>query len=247
MINLHRMLRQAILFQFRDKQILAMSIVPVIISGLLLMLLGGWGFAEATANSRDWLLNFFSSNHWLLNSLLWMIGILVVLCFYFVSSFVFLLLVSLFSCLFSDLISARVEHLMIGENSYTFQQSFRESLSRLKRLVKNEVKKIFFILMIIAASIFFGMSAFLSPIAFYLTWSIAAIQFLDYSWCRHEMSFADCVNSFKEHWIMYPLLGLAMGALLALPFVGILFFSFSNIFFTVVFVSGQFDERTSDG
>lgn len=240
-------LRHALKLQFGDRYIFLASLFPLLISLLLLLLLGGWGVSEATASSRAWLNGFFSSENFIFNSLLWIIGAVIISCLYFIGSFVFLLMVSVFSCLFSDLISYRVEHSLIGDQEFVLSEIITGTLKRSMAIIKNELKKIIFICLMIALAAFFGVSTFLFPLGLYVTWALVAIQFLDYSWSRHEMTFSECLGDFREHWILYGVSGALFSILLALPYLGILFFSFANIFFTTLFVRNQLDERISDG
>ena len=247
MKRIYEILKHSLILQFRDRYLLLASLFPVLLSLILLVLIGGWGVSEATASSRAWLNGFFSSDSFILNSLLWLIGAIIISCLYFLGSFIFLLMVSVLSCLFSDFISYRVEHLLIGEQQFIVREIISGTLKRSLSIVKNELKKISFISLMIGVAAFFGLSAFLFPLGLYLTWSLVAIQFLDYSWSRHQMQFSECLGDFKEPWVIYGLSGATFGFLLALPYIGILAFSLANIYFTILFVRNQLDERVSDG
>lgn len=238
--------KQALWFQFKDRPTVILSLFPILVSGILLFLIGGWGLLEVTSASRDWLMGFFSADSWIINSILWLIGSLAVASLYFVGSFIFLLLVSLFSCFFSDAISARVEKKLINEESAKFEDSLKSTLRRFPRIVINEAKKISFIALMIALSAILGLSGVLMPLALFLTWALVSVQFLDYSWSRHQLTFGECLQDFKDNWLGYTLSGLTFSFFLALPFVGILFFSFANIYFTVLFVGNQLEEQPSE-
>lgn len=238
--------RQTLRLQFLDRSILLLSLFPILISVLLVALLGGWGFWEVTNSSREWLTSFFSSDMWIVNALLWLIGSIVLASLYFIASFVFLLLVSLFSCFFSDVISQRVENVMVDDRLSSLADGFMQTLKRFPRVLKNEIKKISAIAFFVMIAALFGLSGVLMPVGLLITWALVAVQFLDYSWCRHLYSFSDCIQDFKDHWIGYVLSGMIFSFALAVPFGGVLFFSFANIFFTCLFVKNQLEESPSE-
>lgn len=236
----------ALSLQFKDKYVLVLSLFPILISMILIFSLGGWGLLEVTSSSKEWLMSFFSADSWILNILLWIVGTVAVASLYFIGSFLFLLLVSLFSCFFSDAISLRVERKLINEDNFSVTESLGQSLRRLPSIIMNESKKVFLIAILITLSAIMGLSGVLMPLALLFTWALVAVQFLDYSWCRHQLTFSECIQDFKDHWISYALCGFCFSFFLAIPFLGIFFFSFANIFFTVLFVRNQLEEELSE-
>jgi len=49
-----------------------------------------------------------------------------------------------------------------------------------------------------------------------------AINFLDYKWSRHDLSFGDCITEFKNNFLNFTLAGLIVVGLLSIPGINII-------------------------
>lgn len=230
---------QSLGVMFGDKLILLFSILPIVIGIALYFALGGFALYEAVSSSQEWISSFFSSSSWFIDAIVWLIGGVVLLVFYFISSFTFILMVSLISCLFNDLISTRTEQRLVEDKVVPISESIKMMFLRMGRIIKNEVKKIAFIAILATIAAVCGFSGLLVPVSLFLSWILIAIQFLDYSWCRHEMSFSECLEDLKQNFLPYTISALGFSFVFAVPVLGLIFFPFAIVFFTTLFVSNQ--------
>jgi CysZ protein len=216
----------------KDKYILLFSFIPVLIGLVLFSIIGDWLFVDIKKWGFEYINSHINSEGWLsfLSTLLTIIlGFVLLL----LINFTFLLIVSLIASPFNDLISARVEKLAGGESPIEISRSLKQSLSNAGKIVLNEIKKILMIAFI--SIIGFSMSFFFPPISFIVSALLLAITFLDYSWCRHEMSLRECLGNLKESFIMYFLGGSILMAFISIPILNLFLLSYGVVFFTILF------------
>ncbi|MCK5882089.1 MAG: EI24 domain-containing protein [Bacteriovoracaceae bacterium] len=240
-----KVFNQSVGIIFGDKLILLFSLLPVIIGIALYFAMGGLALYEAVSASETWISSFFSSSSWIIDAVVWMIGGVVLLVFYFISSFTFILIVSLISCLFSDLISSRTEQRLVEDKVVPISESIKMMFLRMGSIIKNEIKKVLFIALLATIAAVCGLSGFLIPVSLFLSCLLIAIQFLDYSWCRHEMSFSECIEDLKQNILPYTISAFGFSFVFVIPILGLIFFPFAVVFFTTLFVSNQIGEIES--
>ncbi|MDD0852412.1 EI24 domain-containing protein [Halobacteriovorax sp. GB3] len=209
---------------FKDVKILLLSLIPSVIGLVAYYYLGGWFVTSTTTWGKTYIDSYFENAELVASILQWTLGIF----FFFVASFTFFLFVSLISSPFNDLISKRVEKILGGrveEAPFTFSGVFR--------VLKNEIKKIGFILLISIIGLLCGFV--FPPLSFFISAILMAVTFLDYSWSRHEMSVSECVNDFKSSFVRYLLPGVAYVFIVSLPLINVIFLPLGVIYFTTIF------------
>ena len=204
-----------------DKVLLLLSLIPILIGLLFYGILGGWVFTSVIPWGNE-LIQSWLSIDWLGSFLGWIVKALITILFFFVINWTFFLVVSLLASPFNDLISARVERKMLGESLGNISDEFKGVFSKMIFTLGNELKKVLFILVLSLLS--FGLSFFplLSPLTIFLQAVLVAINFLDYSWSRHDLTIKECLNSYNQNFINNTLKGLIGVGLLAIPGINVI-------------------------
>ncbi len=216
----------------KDKYVLLFSFIPVIIGFLLYSLLGNWLLTDVYQWGNEYISSHISSEGWLsfVSSILAVILGFVLLV---LINFSFVLVVSLFASPFNDLISSRVERLAGGEAPLDISRSIKDSFKNITKIVINEIKKITIIAII--SLVAFILSFFFPPLTFVVSSLLLAVTFLDYSWCRHEMTLRKCLGNMKDSFLLYLLGGAVFMTLISIPILNLFLLSYGVVYFTVLF------------
>ena len=98
----------------------------------------------------------------------------------------------------------------------------------------NELKKVLIIaaLTLVAAALsFFPVFA---PIGLVMSAWLLAVQFVDYSWARHQWRVGQCLKDSVSHVFSYSLSGVFFMLLMALPGINLLAIPIAVIYFTLL-------------
>ena len=223
MINL----RDAFKFITTDPVNLLLALVPTILS-LLLYTFGIWLIVDNSSLISEYLQSYFKSS----NQVIWITRILTglfVVFFFFFMSWTFLLIVELVSFPFNALLSTRIEQKILGKKSDNSKVSFLKSL-------KNEFKKMIFISLMTILAFFMNFIPILYPLSFFLVALLLSIQFLDYTWSRHEQSFGECFKEMMSNLWIYFLSGALFLGLVSVPLLNLFVPALATSYFTVSWV-----------
>ena len=208
--------------------------MPIVIGTLIYLVFGNYIYGDLLDAGKSYIKERFSSGG-LGEFLIWILIGLLTVAFYFVLSYTFVLVVSIFASPFNDLISSRVEHLLVEQKPVDITISFNRMMKSLMFTVINELKKI--ILILILNIIAFAMSFFgiLAPISILIFSILMAVGFLDYSWSRKDLKFKDCLKDLKGSIFIYTLSGGMFLLLVTVPIVNLFVLPFGVVYFTVLF------------
>ncbi|MBT7766414.1 MAG: hypothetical protein HN730_04615 [Bdellovibrionales bacterium] len=224
----------------QDRITLLLSLVPILIGGVLYLLLGKWIYASLLVSGQAWITSTISAGGF--GSFLgYLLASLLSIALFFIVNLTFVLIVSLIASPFNDLISGRVEAILREKPTDSLQQSMGKMLAGIVKTLWNEIKKISFLLLITLIHILMGVVPLLVPISIFLATLLLASAFLDYSWCRHNFTFGQCLQNIKSTPITYPLGGLLFISLLSIPLVNLLAYPLATIYFTTLFVLNHRD------
>jgi CysZ protein len=220
---------------FGDKIILLFSMIPVAIGILLYYLFGHWIYGDILGHGKEWISQHVSSQG--LNAMLFytLVGILTIVLF-FIINWTFVLIVSFLSSPFNDLISSRVEKRILGQNPPELKEGFLAMLKKIKKIFWNEFKKILLIAVLSLASVTLSFFPLLAPASLIISSWLMASTFLDYSWSRHELTFAQCLGDFRRGFLKNSILGIVFIFLMSIPVVNILALPIAVVSFTMIFV-----------
>jgi CysZ protein len=226
----------------KDKWIPLFSMVPVVIGALTYTFLGRYLFTDLLGVGKEWIENSVSSSGWSSIFYYLIVGFLSI-AFYFLVSWTFILVVSLVASPFNDIISSRVEKVLIGKDPDEVSLSFKRLLANLGATLLNELKKITLIIVLSLFGFFISFVPVLAPVGILISAILMSVSFLDYSWSRKSMSAKECVGELKKHFISYTLMGGAFLALMSIPFLNIFVIPFGVVYFTTLHTQSNLESQ----
>src|SRR5690554_503871 len=159
---------------------------------------------------------------------------------FLIMSWTFILLSGIISAPFNSLLSSRIEEKLAGRAiSSDAKQSFTTMLKGLGKTFINEAKKIIFIIILTGLAFLLNLFPLFYPLGIFLLALVLSLQFIDYSWSRHDMSFSQCVSDLFKNIFSYGGYGLVFLVLITIPIVNALVPAFATSFFTVLWLDRQ--------
>lgn len=225
---------KALSIMFRDKVILLLSLIPIVVGSLVYFFAGQWLYSDFLKMGRGWIEQSLGSGS-LTSILYYLLVVLVTIALYFVISWTFVIVVSIFAAPFNDIISSRVERIIGGKQPTSFNESFKRMLGRIGKIFVNEIKKIIFIIVLNSLAFVLSFIPILVPVSMAISAILMGVAFIDYSWSRHEWSFANCFSDLRRSLIPYTLGGGIFLAIISVPFVNLLAYPYGIVYFTVLF------------
>ena len=204
--------------------------MPITIGVALYSILGHFLFVQGRQKLMDYLTSYFSFQDWG-KFIQYGLNTLLAIILYFTISWTFVLIVSIIASPFHEKISERVEFHLLGKNNNDISKPF---LKQLISTLINETQKIFFIIFLSILVFILGLFPLLAPFSFIITSLLIAIQFLDYSWSRHNFPLSKCRRDLFGHLIANSLHGAGFLFLITVPILNLLILPFGVIYFTVL-------------
>jgi CysZ protein len=212
--------------------------VPVFFGILLFSLIGTWVYGDLLSELTVWVESNISIGEW--GSILkWILVSILSVVFYFLLSWTFILIVSLFSSPFNELISSRVEKLARGQEQENISDSIKTMMARISFTIVNELKKVSLIGLLSVFAVLLNFSGFLAPVSLLISALLLASQFLDYSWARHDITFRGCLAEIKGDFLKYGVSGGIFLFAMSVPFINIFALPYAVIYFTLLRVRNQ--------
>jgi CysZ protein len=118
-------------------------------------------------------------------------------------------------------------------------KTIKEMISELGRTLKNEFKKLVFIVLMAGVAFVFNLFPLFYPVGLCILAVLLAIQFVDYSWSRHDVSFGACINDVLTNIIPYTLSGFVFLMLVSIPLINTMVPAFATTYFTVLWLHRQ--------
>jgi CysZ protein len=218
----------------KDKMIILLAMVPILVGLVLFSLFGTWIFEVLLDDMKVWVEQTVNLEGWGSFFSYIIIGILSV-ALYFITSWTFVLLVSLIASPFNDIISSRAERVIGGQAPESISLSFSNMFKNISKIIFNEIKKIAFILFMTTMAFVISFIPMLAPISVVLSAILMAVSFLDYTWSRHELPFRECIGDVKKSFIHYGLSGAIFLALITIPVFNLFLLPFGVVYFTILF------------
>lgn len=160
---------------------------------------------------------------------------------FFVMSWTFVIVVGIISAPFNSLLSSRIEQkfvskIIMDENQTHALDSVKKSMAQ---TFKNEFKKLIFLVCVGIAAFLLNMFPVFYPVGVLLVATLLAVQFLDYSWSRHNWNFSLCMKDIFKNIIPYSFGGMIFLALVAIPVVNAFVPSLATSYFTILWLYRQ--------
>lgn len=150
-------------------------------------------------------------------------------------SWTFIIVVGIIAAPFNSMLSSRIEKKLLLQVS---DDSKKEALQKigqsLGQTFKNEFKKLIFIIIVGAAAFVLNLIPVLYPVGILLVAILFAVQFVDYSWSRHEMNFGACLKDVLINIIPYSISGFFFLLLVTVPIINALVPALATSYYTVL-------------
>ncbi len=211
-----------------DRVLLLLSFIPLIIGTVLYSVMGTWLYKLVMNEGRDFIQDRLGDGTGASVLYYALILVFTVLLFFLVN-FTFVLIVSVLASPFNDWMSSRVEKKHYG---ITAKEIPGNAVMRILGIVWNELKKITLILFLTLISMVISFIPVLAPVTIFLSAVLLAIQFLDYSWARHEWKSGACVRDVLNNLLPYGLGGAIFVVLMSIPGVNLLALPLGVVYFT---------------
>lgn len=230
----------------KNKINLLLSAFPIFIGLVLYWFLGSWIYEGIMGWGSQQIEQYISSNSW--GAFLYYIvaGILSVMLFFLVN-WTFVLVVALIASPFNDIMSARVEKLLINQEPLGLSDSFSSIGKNIFKTILNEIKKILFIIILTLVSLLFGYIPFLTPISVFIAVILLAVEFLDFSWSRHQLTFTSCLKDIKKNIFEYAFGGTFFFIIVSIPIVNLIVPPLATSYFTVLWIRSNEDRSKITG
>lgn len=219
----------------KDKWIILFSFVPILIGAGIYTAFGSYLYGDLLDLGKKYIQDTVSSGGWS-QFFFWLLAGILTIAFYFLLSWTFVLVVSMFASPFNDLISNRVEKVLVGEVPDDIGVSLKRMMARLAFTIVNELKKISFIVFLNILAFALSFVGILAPISMVISALLMSVGFLDYSWSRKNLKFGECVNDIRTSFFSYGVAGGIFLLLITVPIVNLFALPFGVVFFTVLFV-----------
>lgn len=166
---------------------------------------------------------------------------ILIIFIFFIMSWTFVIVVGIISAPFNSLLSARIEQKLVQRVIMDEDQSkaMEQVKSTMAQTFKNEIKKVIFLGIVAGFAFVLNIFPLFYPIAVFLIATLLSVQFVDYSWSRHDMHFGACLKDIGKNVVPYFLSGAIFLALVAVPVVNALVPAFATSYFTVLWLYRQ--------
>jgi CysZ protein len=229
----------------KDKIILMFGFIPISIGLILYAFFGNWIITDIMIKIKNWIEGFISND---LGSILYyIIFFSISLIFLFIVNWTFVLVVSIISSPFNDIISERVESFKNKSDLEGLPQNLKKIFKNLLKNTMNEIKKVLLIFSLTMIILFVDIFIpFLAPLGLLLSALLLSSSFLDYSWSRHNTPFKNCVRELKNYFFIYSFSGAVFMFLFALPVINLFALPFGIVYYTLLFCEQKDQKKVND-
>jgi CysZ protein len=165
----------------------------------------------------------------------------LVIFLFLIMSWTFVIAVGIISAPFNSVLSARIEQKLVQRIIMDEDQTHAIEQVKISMglTFKNEFKKIIFLCMMATVAFVFNMIPLLYPLSLFLAAVMLSVQFVDFSWSRHNLLFIDCLKDVLRNILPYSLGGMVFLFLVAIPLVNAFIPSFATSYFTILWLLKQ--------
>jgi CysZ protein len=168
------------------------------------------------------------------------LAILMIVFVFVLMSWTFMIVVGIISAPFNSMLSYRIEKKLVLRQVETDQKrTWRDLVSQLGETFLNEFKKLIFIIAFAALAFVLNLFPLFYPLGLFIMSTLLAIQFVDYSWSRHDLHFGACLKDTLKNILQYSLSGFLFLLLIAVPLVNVLIPALATSYFTVLWINKQ--------
>lgn len=165
-------------------------------------------------------------------------GILIFF-FFLLMNWTYVILVGILAAPFNDMLSSRIEKKLSAEPLMNKSQTWKELIGRLVSTFTNEFKKILFIVVLGALAFVMNYIPVLYPVAIILSSLLIAVQFIDYSWSRHDIKAKQCFIDLVKNFFPYTATGFIFLLFVSVPIINAFVPAFATSYYTVLWLYRQ--------
>lgn len=217
----------------KDKISLLFSIIPIMVGAILYIFLGREILSRGIQYGNDFVSQYLT-NETVGGILSFLIASILSILLFFLVNWTFVLILSVIASPFNDLISARVEKKLRGEENLTVKESVGKLFQNFISTIFTEIKKVLVIIFLSLIALLFSYIPFLTPFSVGITVLLLAIGFVDYSWSRHDRKFSDCRKDVQKNFLSYLLGGGIFMIFVSIPFINIFVPPLATSYFTIL-------------
>ena len=230
----------------KNKVNLILSIIPIVIGILLYWFVGGAIYESVMGQGKALITEYVQEGTW--GAIIYyLVATIFTVMLFFVVNWTFVLVVAFLASPFNDLLSERIEKLMRGDATLSFSDSMGRVGNNIFKVLIVEIKKILFIMILTLFSIIFGYIPLLTPVSVAIAILLLSVEFLDYSWSRHQMTFNECLKDIKQNAIGYLFGGGFFFILVSIPVINLIVPSLATSYFTTLWVKTNEDRNQITG
>jgi CysZ protein len=159
---------------------------------------------------------------------------------FLIMSWTYVLVVGIIAAPFNSLLSSRIEALLTGKPLEDHsKKSFSEKLSALGRIFIDEFQKLIFIVFLTIIAMLLNLFPLFYPLGIFILALLIAVQFVDYSWSRHDLRFRECARDVLNNTLPYAGSGFLFLILITVPIINSLVPALATSYFTVLWLNRQ--------
>lgn len=174
------------------------------------------------------------------NILAYILTAILIIFVFFVMSWTFVVVVGIIAAPFNSMLSSRIEKKLVqhieGPDKKETMQRIGQGLGQ---TFKNELKKLIFIALVAGVAFLLNLFPLFYPVGIFLVATLLAVQFIDYSWSRHDMDFGACVKDVTLNIIPYSVSGFFFLLLVTVPIINAFIPALATSYYTVLWLQRQ--------
>lgn len=176
-----------------------------------------------------------------------LVSAILAIVLFFIVNWTFVIVVTIIASPFNSILSERIEKTLLGEELPSFNESFKLVASGFVSSLANEMKKLGLIVTLSIVSLIATAIPFLTPISFAITITLLIIEYLDYSWSRHNLLVKDCKNDLRKNIFKYAFGGLIFFLLITIPIINLVVPSLATVYFTILWIgNNELSDKASE-
>jgi CysZ protein len=159
---------------------------------------------------------------------------------FLIMSWTFILVVGIIAAPFNSMLSSRIETILVGDQvTQNRSKTFSQIMSGIGSTFINEFKKLVLILLLTMLALLLNLFPLFYPVGIFILALMLSVQFVDYSWSRHDMHFRNCVQDIFKNMLPYGGSGFIFLILITVPIINALVPAFATSYFTVLWLKRQ--------
>lgn len=166
--------------------------------------------------------------------------VLLVLFVFLLMSWTYVIVVGVIAAPFNSMLSSRIEKKLLGQKiEINSSATLKDIYINLAATFKNEAKKLFVVLFMGIVAILLNLFPLFYPLGLLLVAILFSIQFVDYTWSRHNLAFSSCLSDVLRNIIPYALSGFFFLLILTIPIINAIVPALATGYYTVLWLYRQ--------